>query len=104
MVRVVDEDALDHPPAAVLSTLAPLAMTDHLVEPFESVAERMRQSSSERAFDEEVAKWLKDLRQKSRISIYRIPAEIPRDRKAIVFQAAPSPTPAPLCFNCLASC
>jgi hypothetical protein len=63
------------------------------VEPFESVAEPMRRRSSERAFDEEVAKWLKDLRQKSRISIYRIPAEILRDRTPIVFQAAPSPTP-----------
>ena len=57
------------------------------VEPFESVAEEMRQRSSERAFDEEVAKWLKELRQKSRISIYRIPVEIPRDRTPIVFQA-----------------
>lgn len=40
--------------------------------PFESVAEEMRKRSSERAFEEEVAKWLKELRQKSRISIYRI--------------------------------
>ncbi len=53
----------------------------------------MRRRSSERAFDEEVAKWLKELRQKSRISIYRLPAEIPRDRTPIVFQAAPSPSP-----------
>ena len=63
------------------------------VEPFESVAELMRRRSSERAFDQEVAKWLKDLRQKSRISIYRMPAEIPRDRTPIVFQAAPTPPP-----------
>ena len=65
------------------------------VEPFESVAEEMRQSSSARSFDAEVAKWLKELRQKSRISIYRIPVEIPRDRTPIVFQSAPSPTPTP---------
>ena len=65
------------------------------VEPFESVAELMRRRTSERAFDEEVAKWLKELRQKSRISIHRLPAEIPRDRTPIVFQAAPSPSPTP---------
>ena len=65
------------------------------MEPFDSVAELMRRRSSERAFDEEVAKWLKELRQKSRISIYRLPAEIPRDRTPIVFQAAPSETPTP---------
>lgn len=65
------------------------------VEPFEAVAEPMRRRSSERAFDEEVAKWLKELRQKSRISIYKFQAEIPRDRTPIVFQAAPSPTRPP---------
>lgn len=65
------------------------------IEPFESIAEAMRQRSSERAFDEEVAKWLKELRQKSRISIYRIPVEIPRDRTPIVFQSAPTPSPTP---------
>lgn len=65
------------------------------VEPFESIAEAMRQRSSERAFDEEVAKWLKELRQKARISIYRLPVEIPRDRTAVVFQTVPSPTPPP---------
>lgn len=67
------------------------------VEPFEAVAEQMRSSYSERAFDEEVAKWLKDLRQRSRISIYRLPVEIPRDRTPVVVSSAPEPerTPGP---------
>ncbi|MEP6994046.1 MAG: hypothetical protein ABI968_05940 [Acidobacteriota bacterium] len=66
--------------------------------PFESVADEMRQRSSERAFDDEVARWLKDLRQKSRISIYRIPVGIPEGRPVIVLSTAPPPpkkTPTP---------
>ncbi len=43
------------------------------VEPFENVAEEMRRRASERAFDAQVAAWLKELRQKARIGIYRIP-------------------------------
>lgn len=61
------------------------------VPPFEEVAEAMRQRSSGRAFDEEVAKWLKDLRQKSRISIYRIPPVIPTDRQRVIVSRAPTP-------------
>jgi hypothetical protein len=64
------------------------------VEPFETVAEQMRRRYSTRAFDEEVAKWLQGLRQRARISIYRIPVEIPGDRARVVLSAAPvSPTP-----------
>jgi hypothetical protein len=67
------------------------------IEPFEDVADQMRSRYSERAFDEEVAKWLSDLRQRSRISIYRLPLEIPRDRTPVVVSSAPEParTPAP---------
>jgi hypothetical protein len=66
-------------------------------EPFEAVADQMRSRYSERAFDEEVAKWLSDLRQRSRISIYRLPIQIPRDRTPVVVSRAPEPahTPAP---------
>jgi hypothetical protein len=63
--------------------------------PFESVADEMRRRSSERAFDEEVTRWLRDLRQKSRISVYRIPVAIPQDRTAIVISTAPPPTKTP---------
>jgi hypothetical protein len=67
------------------------------VEPFEAVAEEMRRRSSERMFDEEVAKWLKDLRQKARVSIFRIPVALPGDRTPVALSAAPPParTPAP---------
>lgn len=64
------------------------------VPPFDEVAEAMRQRYSARAFDEEVAKWLKDLRQKSRISIYRIPPVIPIDRTPVVVSRAPTPAAA----------
>ncbi len=64
-------------------------------EPFEAVAEVVRSRSSARAFDEQVARWLKELRQKARISIYRIPVEVPKGRTPIVFQSAPTPTPTP---------
>jgi hypothetical protein len=64
---------------------------------FESVSEQMRQRSSERAFDEEVAKWLKDLRQKARIAVYRIPVVVPENRVRVLVSTAPpavtTPTP-----------
>ena len=61
---------------------------------FEQVADEMRKRSSERALDEEVARWIKDLRQKSRVSIYRIPMPAPVDRPATVLSgAAPAPAP-----------
>jgi len=66
------------------------------VPPFESVAEEMRKRSSDRAFDEEVARWLKELRQKARVSIYRLPPEIPTTRTpVVVFAAPPTRTPTP---------
>lgn len=65
--------------------------------PFEQVAEEMRRRASERAFDEEVAKWLKELRQKARVSIYRIPVAVPQNRVPVVLSTAPTParTPSP---------
>jgi hypothetical protein len=65
--------------------------------PFDAVADEMRRRSSERAFDEEVSKWLKDLRQKARVSIFRIPVAVPEGRVPVVLSSAPPParTPAP---------
>jgi hypothetical protein len=60
------------------------------VEPFEAVAEQMGSQYSERVFDEEVAKWLTDLRQKSRISIYRLPVVIPTDRTPVMVSTDPA--------------
>ncbi len=67
------------------------------VAAFDAVAEEMRRRASERMFDDEVARWLKDLRQKARISIHRIPVEVPGDRTPVALSAAPSPsrTPSP---------
>ena len=68
------------------------------VAPFEQVADEMRKRSSERAFDEEVARWIKDLRAKSRVSIYRISRPAPEASEhppTILFGAAPTPTPPP---------
>ena len=65
--------------------------------PFESANEEMRQRASERAFDEEVARWLKDLRLKARIAIYRVPVAIPDNRVRVLVSTAPpaAATPAP---------
>jgi hypothetical protein len=63
--------------------------------PFESVADEMRKRYSDRAFDDEVAKWLRELRQRSRISIYRLPVQIPRDRTPVIVSTAPEPAPTP---------
>lgn len=67
------------------------------VQPFDAVAEEMRRRTSVRMFDEEVARWLKELRQKARVSIYRIPVEVPEGRTPVALSAAPVPakTPAP---------
>ncbi len=66
------------------------------VEPLEAVDEEMRRRASVRVFDEEVAKWLKDLRQKARISIYRIPLPLLGSRTPIVLSTAPLPTRTPV--------
>jgi hypothetical protein len=67
------------------------------VEPFDKVAEEMRRRASERAFDEQVARWLKELRQKARIGVYRIPPLLQAERTPILVSTAPPAvrTPAP---------
>ena len=67
------------------------------VEPFENVAEEMRRRASQRAFEEQVARWLKELRQKSRIGIYRIPPALDTAGPPVVLSTAPdvARTPAP---------
>lgn len=65
--------------------------------PFDTVEEQMRQRASERAFDDEVARWLKDLRLKARIAVYRVPVMVPDNRTRVVVATAPPAvvTPAP---------
>jgi parvulin-like peptidyl-prolyl isomerase len=53
------------------------------VAPFEEVAELMRQRSQQRVFDEEADKWAKELREKARIVIYKIPAGPPSGRTPV---------------------
>ena len=66
------------------------------VPPFEQVSEEMRTRSSQRVFHEEVEKWIRELREKSRISIYRIPPHSGRERTPVVVATAgPAPTPTP---------
>ena len=64
------------------------------VEPYEKVVEQMRLQASDRAFEEQVARWLKELRQKSRIGIYRIPPALEMAGTPVVLSTAPSPAPA----------
>ena len=66
------------------------------VPPFEQVSEEMRTRSSQRVFREEVEKWVRELRDKSRISIYRIPALAGPGRTPVVLATAgPALTPTP---------
>jgi parvulin-like peptidyl-prolyl isomerase len=69
------------------------------VPPFESVADEMRTRAQERAFQEEVEKWRRELRQKARIGLFRIPVPVPAGRERVVLSSisrvTPAPTPAP---------
>jgi hypothetical protein len=65
------------------------------VEPFEKVSETMRAQASDRAFEEQVARWLKELRQKARIGIYRIPPPLESAGPPVVFATAPPSSSAP---------
>lgn len=69
--------------------------------PFERVSEEMRSRSQQRVFDEEVARWMAELRARSRVAIYRIPLPAPPGRTPVLLSTArpaaltPTPTPTP---------
>lgn len=66
------------------------------VPPFEQVSEEMRSRSQQWVFEEEVSKWMKELRQNARVAIYKLPAPVPTERAPILLSTAPpavSPTP-----------
>jgi hypothetical protein len=65
------------------------------VEPFETVSEQMRVRSQQRIFEEETAKWIKELRQKARIAIYRIAVPPPAGTPHVLSATAPTPVPTP---------
>ncbi|MBC8647105.1 MAG: hypothetical protein H7X85_08080 [Thermoanaerobaculia bacterium] len=58
--------------------------------PFEQVAEEMRTRSQERIFEEEVSKWMRELRARSRVAVYRIPIPVPPGRTPVVISTAPA--------------
>jgi parvulin-like peptidyl-prolyl isomerase len=70
------------------------------VPPFDQVSEEMRTRSQERVFEEEVSKWMKELRENARVAIYKIPMPVPAARTPVLLSTAalvttPTPTPTP---------
>jgi parvulin-like peptidyl-prolyl isomerase len=67
------------------------------VPPYEQVAEQMRARSQQRSFDEEVARWIAELRDKARITIYPTPTAATGQGPPVVIATAPPAvaTPAP---------
>ncbi len=67
------------------------------VPAFEQVSEDMRARARERAFDEEVEKWVKELREKAKIAIYPTPTAPTGQSAPVVIATAPAAarTPAP---------
>ena len=65
--------------------------------PFESVSDEMRSRSQQRVFDEEVEKWMRELRARARISIYRLPPPYPEGATPVILSTTKpeSPTPKP---------
>ncbi|MDQ2871117.1 MAG: SurA N-terminal domain-containing protein [Acidobacteriota bacterium] len=61
------------------------------VEPFESVAEEMRRRSQQRVFNEEAERWMREIRQKARIAIYKIALPIGEGRNPIPLPTPPRP-------------
>jgi parvulin-like peptidyl-prolyl isomerase len=62
---------------------------------FEAVADDMRKRAQERAFEEEVEKWRRELRQKARIGLYRIPVPLLPGRERVVLSSISKVTPTP---------
>ncbi|HEX9147810.1 MAG TPA: hypothetical protein VF958_01490, partial [Thermoanaerobaculia bacterium] len=65
------------------------------VPPFEAVTDEMRKRAQERAFEEEIGKWRRELRQKARVAIYRIPVPIPTGRQRVELSSIAPVTPIP---------
>ncbi len=65
------------------------------VPPFESVLEDVRRRAQERSFGDETEKWRRDLRQKARVGIYRIPVPLGTDRRKVLLTSTSKTTPTP---------
>lgn len=62
------------------------------LEPFEKVGEEMRRRVQQRVFDEEAAKWMKEIRQKAAIAVYDPSRPLPAGGTPVPL-AAPKPLP-----------
>jgi hypothetical protein len=62
---------------------------------FEAVADDIRKRAQERAFEEEVEKWRRELRQKARIGLYRLPVPLLPGRERVVLSSISKVTPTP---------
>ncbi len=69
------------------------------VLPFEQVSNEMRSRAQRRGFDEEVDKWLAELRDKARITIYAAPTPPTGQGPATVFATAPPAARTPTTAN-----
>lgn len=86
--RSRDEYDQHYVPEAIAAGKAPA--------PFESVGDEMRARSQQRVFDEEVEKWMRELRARARIAIYGLPPPYPEGAKPVILSTAPKPqTPNP---------
>src|SRR5262249_28080333 len=66
------------------------------VPPFDEAADQMRARARERSFDDEVEKWVKELRDKARIRIYPAPSASTVEPGPLVpIEQAPRPAPSP---------
>ncbi|MEO8190949.1 MAG: hypothetical protein ABI682_11465 [Acidobacteriota bacterium] len=61
------------------------------VEPFGAVAEEMRRRSQQRVFNEEAEKWMREIRQRARVAIYKIALPIGEGRAPVPLPAPPRP-------------
>jgi hypothetical protein len=61
-------------------------------EPFDRVVEEMRRRVQQRVFDEEVLKWMKEIRQKAAIAVYDPARPVPAGGTPVAI-AAPKPVP-----------
>lgn len=69
------------------------------VPPFEKVAEEMRVRAQQRGFDAEVEKWIKELREKAKITVYPAPAAPAGLGAPVVISTAPAGTRTPAPSN-----
>jgi hypothetical protein len=65
------------------------------VPPFEEVSAQMRERAEHRVFEEEVARWTRELRERARIMILTIPESSGARTPIVIATAGAHPTPTP---------